>query len=108
MITQIHNLDMQVADSVGLTVNAISNNIAAGPISRSLTLSKLQISVQHLIHSLSNLNLMKEMGTLRLGSKLRFQQPPLTLNLPQLKQLPFRLENSLLAHQLLDAMYISK
>ena len=27
------NLEMQVADSVGLTVNAISNNIAAGPIS---------------------------------------------------------------------------
>lgn len=27
------NLEMQVADSVGLTVNTISNNIAAGPIS---------------------------------------------------------------------------
>ena len=27
------NLEMQVADSIGLTVNSISNNIAAGPIS---------------------------------------------------------------------------
>ncbi len=32
-ISQSINLELQVADSVGLTVNSISNNIAAGPIS---------------------------------------------------------------------------
>ena len=42
---------------------------------------------------------MKEMGTLRPGSRLRFQQPQLTLNHPQLALSPFLSENSLLAHQ---------
>ena len=32
--TQSLNLELQVADSVGLTVNSINNNIAAGPISQ--------------------------------------------------------------------------
>ena len=32
--TQSMSLELQVADSVGLTVNSINNNIAAGPISQ--------------------------------------------------------------------------